>query len=134
RTRPPTPGRRPTRPARVVRTPKSPLAVVDEDQGSCTPTYDTERPFERDGVEGRQAFVEDEQVGALEDGAGDEQPAALPLTELPAGLPDHLEQPAGHPVEQFAESEVAAQGVGLGEVVRRRRPAPAQEEVVRQRA
>jgi hypothetical protein len=44
------------------------------------------------GVEGGEAFVEDEAGGALQYDAGDVEAATLSLRELSAGLAQHLQQ------------------------------------------
>jgi hypothetical protein len=44
------------------------------------------------GVEGDEAFVEDEAGGTLQYDAGNVEAATLPLRELSAGLAHHLQQ------------------------------------------
>src|SRR4051812_48882135 len=47
------------------------------------------------GIEGGEALVEHDELGALEQGAGDVEAALLAVRELPAGLSHHLLQTGG---------------------------------------
>ena len=65
---------------------------------------------QRLGIEGGKTLVEDEDGGTLQQGAGNVEPTALAMGELPAGLADDLPQPGGHAVEERPEIQGAAQG------------------------
>ena len=66
---------------------------------------------ERLGIQGGKTLVQDEDGGTLQQGAGDIEPTALAMRELPAGLADDLPQPGGHTVEERPEIQSATQGL-----------------------
>src|SRR6516164_7809728 len=51
------------------------------------------------GVEGGKALVEDDDVGALQQGARQVETALLAVGEPPAGVADHLQQPGSSAVQ-----------------------------------
>src|SRR5262249_17530101 len=101
----------------------------DDQQGWGVLQHALQRLVQGLGVEGSEALVEDETVGTVEQGAGNIEPAALALRELPAGLTHHLQQTGWHAVEEGPEAKGAAQGLGLRQVLGAGRPAAAQEQV-----
>jgi hypothetical protein len=59
-------------------------------QGRCLPPEVGEDLAEGVGVEGGEALVQDDQLGAMEQGLRQLQAAALAVAELPAGLAEDL--------------------------------------------
>src|SRR5262249_23656610 len=88
--------------------------------------------LKRLGVQRRKAFIENDQLGTLEEGPGQVDPALLAVTELPAPLTDHLHQAAGHPIEQGPEPQSPTDESRLLEVGFPWRPVPRHEEIERQ--
>lgn len=62
-----------------------------------------------------EAFIEDQQVGVLEQSAGNVKAALLAVGELPARVADHLQQTGGHLVEHLAETKLAADRLGAAQ-------------------
>src|SRR6185295_9778134 len=123
-------GRRTARDGRTAAAFNIPGSRVRDDQQRPGAREDaSERPAEALGIERGEALVEDDQLGSLEQGAGDVEPALLAVRELPARLADHLEEPGGHAVEELAQAELAADGLGFLEVAGPRRPFAAHQEV-----
>src|SRR6185436_5671024 len=58
--------------------------VRDDQQRPGAREDASERPAEALGIERGEALVEDDQLGSLEQGAGDVEPALLAVRELPA--------------------------------------------------
>lgn len=88
-----------------------------------------EAGFQGFRVEGGETFVEDDEGGVLEDGAGNVDAAALALGELPAGVAHHFHDAGGHAVEQGAEAEFLADVPGGFGVAGGQRPVAAHEEI-----
>jgi hypothetical protein len=103
--------------------------VGDEQQGAGAAAQAVEDVPAGEGIEGSEAFVGDEELGVLEEGAGEEEPGLLAVGELPAAFADALPEAGGEAVEKIAEGEVAADGLGGGEVGGRGRPGAAEEEI-----
>lgn len=76
-----------------------------------------------------EALVEDDEVGVLEQRPGNVEATALAVRELPTGLADHLQQSGRHAVDKVSEAKLAAEGFGLPQILGRRRPAAAHEQV-----
>src|SRR4051812_40484322 len=82
-----------------------------------------EAKLERFRIERREALVHDRQLGILEQGAGEEDAAALAMRKLPAGLANALIDATGHAAEQLAKAKLLAQSLRFGEILVARRPA-----------
>ena len=80
-------------------------------------------------VKRREALVEDDEVGVLEQRPGDVEAAPFAVGELPTRLADHLLQPGRHAVEEVPEAELAADGFGLLQIFGLRRPAAAHQQI-----
>jgi len=114
----------------VKRSPESAGSRVgDHEQGGGPGKDATEALTEGLGVKRRKAFVEDDEVGVMQECSGDVETAPLTVRQLPACLADHLHHPGWHPVEQIPEAELTANGVSLLHIVRVRRPAPAHQQI-----
>src|ERR1700761_7845402 len=81
------------------------------------------------GVEGGEAFVEYDQICALEQGAGDEYAAALAMRELPTAFSHHLQYPARHCVEQITEAKFTAQQLRFFHIGSRGRPTASHQKI-----
>jgi len=64
---------------------------------------------ERRGIEGGKTLVQDEHGGPLQQRAGNVEPTALAMGELPTRLTNELPQPGGHAVEEWPEIQGATQ-------------------------
>jgi hypothetical protein len=105
------------------------LGMGDDERGGGTLQDTAQAALQGFRVQGRKALVEDDEVGVLEQGPGDVEPAALAVGELPAGLADQLPQPRRHAAEEVIEAELAADVFGCCDIRGLRRPAPAHEQV-----
>jgi hypothetical protein len=107
--------------------------VGDHDEAADARQHRLQRLAQIFRVERGEALVEDHELRALEEGAGHEEAAALPVGQLPAALPHHLEHAGRHAVEEGAETELATQRLGFRHVLRGGRPAASHEDVERER-
>src|SRR5262245_43443571 len=117
------PGRRPRRRRRAA------SWVCDHEEGLRPLEDAAQAPPHGLRVEGREAFVENDHLAPLEERPRDEEPPLLSVGELPAALPDDLEEARGHPVEADPQAEVATEPLRLLEVLGTWRPPAAEEEV-----
>ena len=60
-------------------------------------------------VECAKAFIEDDDVGMLQECPCDIETTTLTMRELPSRLPHHLPQPGWHAAEQVTEAEESRQ-------------------------
>ena len=109
------------------------LGVRDDHQGRGMVQDTLLHAVQRLGIQGGKTLVQDEDGGTLQQGAGDIEPTALAMGELPAGLTDDLPQPGGHAVEEWPEIQGTAQGLRRLQVCRLGGPAAAHEQVEGQR-
>ena len=103
--------------------------VGDHEQGGGPGKDAAEALTEGLGVKRRKAFVEDDEVGVMQECSGDVETAPLTVRQLPACLADHLQHLSWHPVKQISEAELAANGVSLSHIVQLWRPAPAHQQI-----
>ncbi len=68
------------------------------------------------GVERREALVEHGELRILQQGAREEDPAALAMGQLPAGFADTLMNPARHATQEASETQFLAELLRLGNV------------------
>src|SRR3972149_8965084 len=80
-------------------------------------------------IQGSEAFVQDDQVGALEQCPGDEETASLAVGKLPTGLSHHLLQTPRHPLQKLAQSELPANLFRVIQICGPSRPASAHQEI-----
>src|SRR5262249_30749806 len=80
-------------------------------------------------VQRREALVQDDEVGALQQRPGNVEAAAFTMRELPSGLSDGLQQPGRHAVEQVPEAELTAEGFSLLDICGLGWPAAPQQQV-----
>ena len=102
----------------------------DDHQRARPPRRHVQSQQPRFRVESRQALVEDQQIGVLEQSPRQAHAARLALRQLPARLPDPLLQTRRETVEKVTEAEVPADPFCLAEVSQARRP-PAAELALR---
>ena len=58
------------------------------------------------GIEGGEAFVQDDDIGPLEQRPGDVESALFTMGELPAHFADHLEEPPRHSLDELTQAEL----------------------------
>ena len=107
----------------------SQLGVRDDQQGRGMFQDTLLHTVQRLGIKGGKTLVQDEDGGTLQQRAGDVEPTALAMRELPAGLADDLPQPGRACGRGAAQIQGAAQGLGRLQVRRLGWPAAAHEQV-----
>ena len=105
------------------------LWMRDGQQCGRSVEHTVQGPAKAFGVERGEALVEDDEIGSLQQRPRDVETASLAVGELPSRLADDLEQSRGHPVEEVPEAEVPADGFRVLEILGRRRPAAAHQQV-----
>src|ERR1700751_3868461 len=95
------------------------------------PQHAVERKLDIFRIEGCEALVENHDLSALQQSAGNVDAAALPVRELPAGLPNHLQHSCWHLVHQRLEAEFATNRRRFSHVFFAWRPAASHQEVER---
>src|SRR5438045_2090919 len=108
--------------------------VGDDQQGPGAAEDAGHGAVERRWIERGEALVQQQQVARLQQRPGHEQPAALAVRELPAGLTHHLRQARRHSIEERSETELPAHRLGLLDVSGLRRPAPSEQQVESERS
>jgi hypothetical protein len=66
------------------------LWMGDDNQGLCPTERAIETCFERFRIERREALVENRELGALQQGASEENAASFTMRQLPTGFADGL--------------------------------------------
>ena len=82
------------------------LGMGDDDQGLGPPERAIEASSERFRIECRKAFVENRELGALQEGAREKNAASFTMRQLPTGFADGLHHAGRHSPQQMPDDAV----------------------------
>src|SRR5262249_46689861 len=80
-------------------------------------------------IERAEALVQDYKLCVLQQCARHKHPAAFAVRELPSGFTNHLLQAGWHSVKQSAQTELATERLGCGQVFFARRPSSSHQQI-----
>jgi len=85
----------------------------DHEEGLRPAEHAPEGLLKGPGGKGCKGLIQDDKVCLLEECPCHIEAALLPVGELPACLPHHLQDACGHPCKEVAEPELQADGLCL---------------------